>query len=105
MSGSNLRRWCNLLFRRVSDVLTKNLERFRGDTEKQLATTRVQEGAAGTHAGINFTSRLLDFQDAVLITTDDGFNIMYRQFSHISNTFDLQKYGLFPSNAKILCGL
>ena len=89
----------------LPEFLTKNHERFRGDTKKQPATIRVQEGAAGTHAGINFTSRLLDFQDAVLITTDDGFNIMYRQFSHISNTFDLQKYGLFPSNAKILCGL
>ena len=65
------------------------------------AAIRVQEGAAGTHAGINFTSRLLDFQDAVLITTDDGFNILYRQFSHISYTFDLQN----PSNAKILCSL
>ena len=46
-----------------------------------------------------------DAREAVLITTDDGFNILYRQFSHFSYTFDLQKNGSFPSNAKILCSL
>lgn len=36
-----------------------------------------------------------DARETVLITTDDGFNILYRQFSHFSYTFDLQNTDYF----------
>ena len=72
----------------INDILSKYIQGLEMDTEEEPATLCIEKGATRLHSWANFGSCLLNLQDAALVPTNDGFDVLYVQSLHDETVFN-----------------